>query len=296
MIALNHNLRILLLIFLIGVCANSCSTSPETTSTATKAIVKDTQTESPSETEIIHTPSAIIYPTLSLKDSKEQITALINNNGNCQLPCWWGIIPGESFWTDVEPYLKTLADDIVLVNGQILHKYGEKIPVDVYIFIKKLDDYSENVRVAFAVNPEGLIEEIAANEPLTQVNFTISQLLNEYGKPEDVKINLTTEFAEGGVYYWIALLYPEEGFGAFFKGEGEEMENKMRVCPEETGPYLIMVSPEGLTLNLMIQIIDQNGWGGSSNLPSIDEFPDLSIESFTESMEYPSGCVYFPLE
>ena len=44
-----------------------------------------------------HTP----IPTLAVNAARTYVENMLATNGNCELPCWWGIVPGQSKWIDV---------------------------------------------------------------------------------------------------------------------------------------------------------------------------------------------------
>ena len=51
-------------------------------------------------------------PTLSQRDAHDLIQALLQNNGGCRLPCWWGITPGQTDWNTARQFLDTFVIDI----------------------------------------------------------------------------------------------------------------------------------------------------------------------------------------
>jgi hypothetical protein len=305
-----YSSNVVVTIFLIAFCAGACSNIPEQASTQTievvatdlpetstaTVVVVDTPTTVLEEPESTPTATPIVYPTMSVEEAKDVVRALIANNGGCDLPCWWGITPGDTLWSDVEPYLISIADEFSYFSQSDLQEMYIWAHLDLYHFSWKLDEFQRDISVGFYVNPDGVVEVIGSGVPTTQKNFQISQLLLDFGNPEEIKVDLLTEFAGGGVYYNLELFYPGHGFVAAYEGEGKVVENKMSVCVGDTGPSLYMRSPKCLSLNSLFQLKQRDGWGASRNLPSINEFPELSIESFAEIMKDPSGCVFFPLE
>jgi hypothetical protein len=63
------------------------------------------QSPSLSTTGFISTPSQVPVPIItksSPPDPDKQLLELVQTNGQCDLPCWWGVNLGVNSWTDVE--------------------------------------------------------------------------------------------------------------------------------------------------------------------------------------------------
>jgi hypothetical protein len=51
-------------------------------------------------------------PTLSPVEAKAFVLELTQNNGGCELPCFWGFTPGQTKWQTAEPLLTSFAYQI----------------------------------------------------------------------------------------------------------------------------------------------------------------------------------------
>jgi hypothetical protein len=51
-------------------------------------------------------------PTLSSENSSRTVQVLMETNGGCRLPCWWGILPGKTSWQSAEKYLSSITTSI----------------------------------------------------------------------------------------------------------------------------------------------------------------------------------------
>ncbi len=127
---------------LIILFADSCSLAnekPTTTSRAsTPIIVQQTSRPTPfpltsAFTATLH-PTSINLPFVSPNDGKRILANFIHNNGGCELPCSFGLIPGKSKTTDAKSLISffnmgsssnTSEDDSVEVDSYISNKgYG----------------------------------------------------------------------------------------------------------------------------------------------------------------------------
>ncbi len=105
----------LLFIAIVSGCAQPVQGTPTLfpvipTASVTETIAPKTATPtlapSATSTRIPATPTDV--PTLPVEDARQRLLDLLANNGNCQLPCLWGITPGESSYQDARSILLPL--------------------------------------------------------------------------------------------------------------------------------------------------------------------------------------------
>lgn len=93
----------LLLIAIVSGCVQSVQSTPTLspvipTAPATVTIATKMTTPplifSATSTPVPATPTDV--PALPVDDARQRLLKLLANNGNCQLPCLWGITPGKS--------------------------------------------------------------------------------------------------------------------------------------------------------------------------------------------------------
>ncbi len=82
--------------------------------TATIKPVTITATRQSTATRIAITATLIPspMPTLSLEEKEIVTSELYKTNGNCELPCWWGIVPGETEWQTAKLLLNSVATEL----------------------------------------------------------------------------------------------------------------------------------------------------------------------------------------
>ena len=129
-----NSLYIVLFVVLVSLvgCSNptalttpvSSTTSPSVTHIATPGLVPPTFTPSPTRTLMPPTPTAVLpsltftstrrpiapsplntatptrvpVSTLGAKQQAQFVADMLKTNGGCELPCWWGITPGQTAW------------------------------------------------------------------------------------------------------------------------------------------------------------------------------------------------------
>src|SRR5688572_13990138 len=75
----------------------------------------------------------ITEPTMTTDEAKRLVRDLLENNAGCKLPCWWGITPGKTTWSEARQILEKASrhigvagqesDEIFSVSVQALLPY-----------------------------------------------------------------------------------------------------------------------------------------------------------------------------
>jgi hypothetical protein len=191
------------------------------------------------------TSKPIDVPTLPTEDAHERLLELLATNGNCRLPCLWGITSGKSNNLEAQSILLPLSsiaetiyfnqpkvNDILL--GAITPSYIE-------------NDFRTNVRVAYTYSDNGVVnrigfrvlEEQVVQDPrdpsgkswisktpiydsptfmLRVEYYSLSHLLAEQGVPDSVSILASTQFynLSGSIEIHIAVFYLNQGIWAHY--------------------------------------------------------------------------------
>ncbi|MBW8012722.1 MAG: hypothetical protein FVQ83_16010 [Chloroflexi bacterium] len=119
----------------------SCSPQQEVGSTAaTTSTPSPSPTTSPTSTLTATAPPMGTFtltltpqPTLSEEEIEQKLIQYYETNGNCELPCFWGIIPGETTLQEVENELVPLSEDYFYnlsymgMDGYYIYIFSEAI-------------------------------------------------------------------------------------------------------------------------------------------------------------------------
>jgi len=175
-------------------------------------------------------PSPIIITTEAptFQDQSIDLENLYENNGGCELPCWWGITPGKSIWQDTMNSLLSLGADI----GQ---PYGTSkiVRYDVY-FGKVVEAAVEDVWPGIWVQ-NGVVKAISINSSWVSKDFgySLSELLKRFDVPEEIWIRPVTDTGDNQLYYYLVLMYPSEGILIELLGNAEKNNDHLSVCPQD---------------------------------------------------------------
>lgn len=233
---------ILLIVVLIIV---SCTPTEMTPMIEISPIVLPSQTATaiPSPTalssQVISTP----LPTLSPTQVSEVVRTLYANNGGCELPCFWGIVPGKTTLPEIVTRFSLLGEisdeDYRWKNEHKLIPINIEVPLEIGSFNEKEWNF-------YIIASNDIVESIiASSRHIKQTSVpTISNMLSILGKPEEIWIAVMPYIPKYDVdtVYEIALFYPSKG--VLIMGSGiahilveTEKSVKVSICPymiEET--------------------------------------------------------------
>lgn len=155
-------------------------------------------------------------PTLSPEEALRFTMDLYENN-NCDLPCWWGVIPGKTDWRDAWQFLRQFT-----TNNQPwqLAFHENKSSPNYYIFKAYLnvpkstnqEHYFTLNDLYFKINKETFkVDYIHVNTGNIDA-YIIPNILNKYGMPQEVYIDPAWSQLEYYNGISILLYYPQYGF------------------------------------------------------------------------------------
>jgi hypothetical protein len=178
------------------------------------------------------TQTSTPFSTLSPDQANKYVLNMLRTNGNCEFPCWWGIIPGKSNWIQTRLFLERFALDISTfpkTNGNI--KYWVDLPDP------ERRSWNKRLGGSFFVNQAGIVD--AMNVPVQSGN--LKDLLKMYGVPTEVWFSFIGDFPGGTLDYSIAFFYSEKGIMAIPGGTGHEVlhgnKKYLKMCSNEFEDY-----------------------------------------------------------
>lgn len=221
----------------------SLTPSPTPTLTETPTVVKPTATKT-----ITPTPTA----TLTMEEwrqtwllAESRIEAVMASNNGCQLPCWWGIEPGDSV-ADARQVFDTINETGWVDSpgrwgelqevGYFHHSYVDKMGNSIYsglsITLLVQEDLIKVLETSVHRSlsaPPGDPDYIQISERLIRdwEQFSAQSMFATFGKPDLIYL-LPQSFADGDNYFYeFNLYYPSLGivvsyFSPLFdKGNGK---------------------------------------------------------------------------
>ena len=206
-------------------------------------------------------------PRLSKEETEELLLNMLKGNDLCALPCWWGILPGESSPTQLNeriaplnsiiqssPYFQiNVSGEPLLMSGigVNLRKENEIINLHVSWFTDKNKDKVELISIKpIALTLENGEYQDAYSSKFYKtalIKYEISQILSELGKPS--KILTFAEIYKLNPYgnletFQIWLLYPERGVFVRYDMPLRRINELGQGCPSESIVSLWLTPPD----------------------------------------------------
>ncbi len=200
------------------------------TSTTTPFVIRSTpistltriSTAVPSQTL---TPS----PTLTEEKALNAFRQLSQGREGCELPCFWGIVPGESTWQEVSKEILPFGSyTSPMERGEVvIYPFSlSNVPKDI--------SESRKISVVFFVR-NGKIEGIASNTRWIKesYDFSLAGLLRNAGKPDEVWIWAVETPIDGMAQDELVLFYSKKGLLFYINSDAQLDNNTVIICPQK---------------------------------------------------------------
>jgi hypothetical protein len=184
-------------------------------------------------------PTWTPFPTLLPNEAQEFVAELLQTNANCMLPCWWGIVPGETTWTKAYQFLAKLSIYIGVTKVENQEVYASaQIPVPYPV------DYATYLMQDYSIE-NGIVKSIEIYNFDLAPEFFLSRVLQVYKKPVEIWIRTFRE-DERSRPFLLNLFYPNQGILLEYGGgDIKDMGNYLQNCIDDRKrPYIYLWSPD----------------------------------------------------
>jgi hypothetical protein len=287
--------------------ASSSPTTEEINPRSTPGfIISETFTliPSPTFTEIPNPTPTSIVPQLATDlapiavDSKP---IKLIENPVCSLPCWWGIIPGETSWGDVRNLLDylSLSPESWVTGGYT--RYSVNVVEQGSLFGNNVNFYEKNGSIDYLDIRSSFLQP---NIERTWAVFDPKDILVKYGLPSRVKVYTQVSGEPSGpgmATYMLILFYDDQRFLINYEGKARSYSSAgIVVCPdfEKGNINSIQILAQSTGVNNIIEAPPPNkDWLDfyaffRFNASSIDSVTGLDIKGFSDLFigQNPSYC------
>lgn len=198
------------------------------------APVEPTYTPSPTLSLPTATATPVALPTFDVAESmlsEEEATAnlieLLATNKGCELPCWWGIVPGETRVDTIESIFVPLGFDWSR-DYEELHSTTPQYYA--LLFLEIMDEFVQVIEVKGGATEE-TYDRNEAWRP-----YAIPRVLERLGSPEQVYVYYPFRFDPGGMQaYRLFMVYPDRGVEIDYLGKASLVDERpgwARACPD----------------------------------------------------------------
>lgn len=243
-----------------------------------------------------HTPYATFliptrYPTLPV-ETQNEFYRLLQTNGNCELPCFLGIRPGETSVDQALSFLETyeyyrhLSFEQIKFSGEYWY-YGnfsieqEHKSISFVLRLQMMKNTVSGLIVNFDPVIDSGIKADRNNKFLER--YGLLELLQQHGVPDEIYIYPTRSRSQASVYS-VEIIYNTKKIYARYSGVAKLDENdKYKLCPIIGDGDIDIISlalgdPSNRDLN-MIELI----WGSFNDHFDLEyyvsEYPQLDPEA-----------------
>lgn len=182
------------------------------------------------------TPTNTPYPTLIAKKESDLLSGLMSTNGGCELPCWWGIVPGQSTGQIARDAFAQLglnrwadAFDGEYRQLTVGHRRNGESYFQSEVNVKM---YEKDSSVRF-LHVSGIQYTYTDPSYFLQdwKQYAVNEILENYGVPSSVQLHRSTPADPGPIGYDLVVAYDNIGFRIAYGAVAEKLsEIKDRVC------------------------------------------------------------------
>ncbi len=251
---------------------------------------------------------ALPKPSMILPVPQEE-EYLINNlasNDDCELPCWWGIKPGETTSQSVQQMFLDLGKsisrykDYELGQSYRVSLFGRHSPYPFdYVVRLRWYEGKNGVVSLFGVTGSALNWSPPQHFAQDWQRYSLHEALDRYGVPSKVLVH----YWNFGLQYDITLVYEDKGFLIRYSGpivdEGKEFSEKpIIICPVQNKPTEITIWMSKSHSDALARF----GYGrrdlspSDQPMPSLEEVADMTVQGFYETFLKPNTttCLTVP--
>jgi hypothetical protein len=224
---------------------NPLTSTEYTAHSSTAVVMLPTRTVSPTfmqqfTSTVISSPrptrmvTPALGPTFTIDERNTRLLELLETNGDCTLPCIWGIMPGETEENEAFQILYPLGNpgNLRSRGGGVIYSFeyqdyqhGITIPLGIWV-VNGIVDMVQEQLVVYADSP--LLDQMWER-------FALRSLLTVNGTPSRVGVILTTT-----EYYWLDatiftmwLFYDDDGILIIYYDIATRVDTDYRICPNQ---------------------------------------------------------------
>lgn len=232
-------------------------------------------------------------PTLTAEEAMEGVRDLFENNAGCRLPCWWGLIPGETEWIKAQNFLSPYASGFY-TTGSI---YDPEYYMEAYI--PTPSDILQSFLLQRYTIRQGIIGMIEMDVGNIR-NYYLHQFLNDYGPPLEVWLSTYSEPREDDLPFSMALFYGEQGIMIVYGNQADKEAEKIVACFDYyLGAHLSLWSPdENLTFEEVAKQTITSGPPPQHEYLELGEVTGMDVMTFYEAFRNidNTACLETPAE
>jgi hypothetical protein len=296
--------------------AEPSATPPPTLTPSPTATIKPSSTPRPTLTRRpTHTPkppptptrTPLPFPTLEPEGMHAFIAEMMADGGECELPCWWNVTPGETRWSDAARFFTGRGIRVWEQSGRLGLEYTsggrpggrEYVNEMMWVGFHQEDGIVQSIDVRNEYTYAPLQEDFTA---LWQ-RYALQPLLSRHGVPSSVYLNFTVGAPCAGIGnfpdYGMWVAYEDDGFAVRYSGLLLYDHEKWLLCPVLGQVKNIRVRAQSSAVHsdlvdLSTEVYDTSG--EFSVYGPLSDMAGMSTSAFYDvfSQPHPRACIEVP--
>ena len=203
-------------------------------------------------TPTVFLPSLTPLVTLSGTEFNQLVSELLLNNAGCQYPCWWGITPGKTSWSEANHFLASFVEVTPFgsTNG------AGHVPFEI-TYLVKYPLQNERGRGGFNVNVFiDQIKTIFVGTDSTNKSSLLHQVLTNYGSPDQIYIQTHRNAPSNDIPLILVLFYPSKNFLVAYELNAYADNDELVSCANGESPGLWIWSDDVIVNQQRISGLD----------------------------------------
>lgn len=240
-------------------------------------------------------------PTYSAQQAGIKIKELLDTNGGCNLPCWWGITSNKTLWPEALHFLNPFLVDMGQGGSKTYYKDGKKHYITNFGVYFDVPGMSKQGRIYLGVQDD-VVTNMSIFPPVTENKYHLHELLALLGPPSRVFLNaqssspiselppavLTLDYSDVGIWASYGYIPTVEGASLVICAKSIK-ETTSVIDYENLGGRLELFDPADerdgwLTIEEYAEM-----WGGFTP-KKLEDVTDMTIESFYNTFIQPGSC------
>jgi hypothetical protein len=259
------------ILYLIIVMAGfgACSPSPPVILTAT--LLPGLSPPPSPEYPMLVTPRVTPFPTRSYADAREELSYMLQTNGNCALPCFWGIQPDQTRYEELYGVIDRLGGsrfETLQANGHLRVASNFRFEERSGIIVEFGTDLQDNVVKDLKVILLNLLDTGITPEDWSAYNM--NEILRIYGVPDTAELYFSGP--NNSLSFGIRLKYERiqtsiKYYGIIAENDKYQTQSSVIFCPETIGVHIVElhmgehpfnVGPNGVPLSKATGLDEQS--------------------------------------
>jgi hypothetical protein len=225
-------------------------------------------------------PTVAPIPTLGAEEALAFVRQMQTTNGGCDLPCWWGIAPGETTRAQAERILAPLGAYVIPYDDDFLLNFPDYSGIGIDVYGSDDEPISSIEIRAWYYGSDGSGRRFPFDE--SWYLYSLEGVLEQLGAPSEVWLGFGPPIQEETISFGeLFVFYDELGLIIEYTGVAKRTDDAVQGCFDLDSLISLRISiapprPEG---------ISGPGWEWETDPQLLELVTDLNSEALYERFQ-----------